>query len=335
MLPTVVITNWVHPEVIERLSPHATPRANDRREEAWTRERTLSTCAGAEALLAFMNDHVDEAFLEACPSLRMIGCALKGYDNFDVDACHRRGVTVSIVPDLLTNPTAELAVGLMIALGRHVITGNARMRAGTFRGWRPQLYGTGLDGSTVGLVGMGAVGQAIARRLQPFGCRLIHHDLRPLAEEESRGFETTAVDLETLAARSDYVVVAAPLTERTRHLIDGAFLAAMKQGGLLINVGRGSVVDEAAVADALTSGWLGGYAADVYEMEDWARPDRPGRVHPGLTTGPGHTVLTPHLGSAVDRIRLDITLRAADNIIQFLSGRRPMDALPEPRSSLA
>lgn len=322
MRPTVVVTNWVHREVLDYLSPYACVIANESR-DPWSRKRLIETCSGATALLAFMTDHVDDAFLEACPSLRMIGCALKGYDNFDVEACRRRGVTVSIVPDLLTDPTAELAVGLVIALGRNILSGDAFMRSGQFRGWRPRFYGTGLANSLVGIIGMGAVGQAIARRLRPFGCAVWYSDPRALSLEDERAMMVRRATTNDIATACDFVMVVAPLVDGAKHMIDADFLVRMKRGASLINVGRGSVVDEPAVAAALESGHLGGFAADVYEMEDWARPDRPLDVDPRLIADCDKTVLTPHLGSAVNDVRQRIALCAARNIVQFLSGERP------------
>ncbi|HCD84363.1 MAG TPA: hydroxyacid dehydrogenase, partial [Agrobacterium sp.] len=162
-----VVTNWVHPEILEVLKEVGPVVANTTR-QPWSREEIVSHAKDADAMVAFMTDHVDEAFLAACPDLKLISCALKGADNFDVDACRRMGVAVSIVPDLLTAPTAELAIGLTIALGRNILLGDRSIRSSGFDGWRPELYGTGLDGSTVGIVGMGAVGQAIAHRLKGF-----------------------------------------------------------------------------------------------------------------------------------------------------------------------
>ena len=143
----------------------------------------------------------------------MIACALKGFDNFDVDACTDAGVWVTIAPDLLTNPTAELAVGLAISLARRVRDGDAMMRAGTFKGWRPVLYGKGLDQSVVGIVGMGAVGRAIAARLAGFGCRILGFDPGRNTPEG-----VTAADLDVVLAASDYLILAVPLTPATFHL---------------------------------------------------------------------------------------------------------------------
>ncbi len=264
------------------------------------------------------------SFLAGCPRLKIVACALKGFDNFDVEACTAAGVWVTIVPDLLTAPTAELAVGLAIALGRHIRSGDAVVRSGAFDGWRPILYGSGLDGATVAIVGMGAVGRAIATRLAGFGCRMLGVD--PHAAMPS---DVAHADLAGALAAADYLFLAAPLTRTSLHLIDRDALARMQPHALLINVGRGSVVDERAVADALATDRLGGYAADVFELEDWARPDRPRAIEPRLLTHP-RTLFTPHLGSAVDQVRRDIALRAADSIAEALAGGRPRDAINDP-----
>jgi phosphonate dehydrogenase len=283
-------------------------------------------------LLAFMPDRVDAPFLKACPRLKVVACALKGFDNFDVEACTDAGVWVTIAPDLLTNPTAELAVGLAIALARRLREGDALMRAGTFNGWRPVCYGKGLDQSVVGIVGMGAVGRAIAARLAGFGCRILGVDP---GRDVPDG--VTAADLDVALTASDYLILAVPLTASTFHLIGREALKRLKPGALMINIGRGSVVDEAAVADALDAGALSGYAADVFEMEDWALDSRPRAIDARLLAHPA-TVFTPHLGSAVDRVRLEIAMQAADDIAAVLTGRRPRYAINEPsagRSSLA
>jgi phosphonate dehydrogenase len=234
-----------------------------------------------------MPDRVDAAFLSQCRRPRVIACALKGFDNFDVGACTAAGVWLAIVPDLLTEPTAELAVGLAIGLGRMIRNGDAIVRSGAFEGWRPILYGAGLDGSTVTIVGMGHVGRAIARRLSGFGCRILGVD--PQSDMPSG---VVGRDLNSALADSDFVILAAPLTPATHHLIGRDAIAQMKPRTLLINVGRGSVVDETAVADALESDALGGYAADVFEMEDWALPERPMAIDPRLREHP-RTLFTP------------------------------------------
>lgn len=320
----IVVSNWVHDDVLARLAALGEVEANHTR-MPWSRRELTERAASADALLAFMTDHVDADFLSACPQLKVIACALKGFDNFDVAACTAAGVWVTIVPDLLTNPTAELAVALALGLGRKLRDADALVRSGTFQGWRPILYGMGLDQSVVGIVGLGAVGRAIATRLSGFGCRLLGVDPR---EEPPPGIVPS--DLPSALADSDYLILAVPLAPDSVHLIGRDALKRVKSGALLVNVGRGSVVDEVAVADALENGTLGGYAADVFEMEDWARADRPARIEPRLLSHP-RTLFTPHLGSAVDRVRREIGLKAAADIVETLCGRAPRHAINQPR----
>lgn len=327
--PKVVITNWVHDDVRDYLSQHCTVVANGDRSRPFTRQHVIASAPDAAAMLAFMPDWVDESLLRALPNLRVIAGALKGYDNFDVDSCSRHGIWLTIVPDLLTEPTAELAIGLMIALGRNIPAGDRFIRDGAFAGWRPQFYGTGLAGSTVVIVGMGAVGQAIARRLTGFGATVLYVDDHALPAETEAALMVRRCGLEVAIGGGDYVVLALPLSADTARLFDAARIRTMKRGSMLINPGRGSLVDEDAVADALADGHLAGYAADVFEMEDWARPGRRTDIPRRLLDDPDRTCLTPHIGSAVDRVRRDIAMEAARNIVQVLQGERPDGAVNE------
>ncbi|MCW7539457.1 phosphonate dehydrogenase [Aquabacterium sp. A7-Y] len=330
MKPRLVITHRVHPEIIDLLSPHCELVVNDSA-DTWPADEVLRRAQSADALMAFMPDRIDAAFLARCPRLKIIGAALKGYDNFDVDACSARGVWLSFVPDLLTVPTAELAIGLCIGLMRRVGEAGAWVRSGRFAGWRPEFYGTGLANSTVGIVGMGAIGQALAQRLKGWDAQLLYTDRHPLpdAQEQALGVQHTTLD--HLLTEADLVLLALTLHPGTLHLLNATRLQRMKPGAFLVNPCRGSVVDEAAVLDALRSGRLAGYAADVFEMEDWARPDRPRRIDPELLAHP-RSLLTPHIGSAVGTVRLAIERRAAHNILQALRGEVPQDALNRPRA---
>ena len=271
--PKVVLTHWVHPETIELLRQKTEVIVNSGK-ETFSREELLERMKDADAMMAFMPDCVDEAFLQACPKLKVIGAALKGYDNFDVAACTRHKVWLTIAPDLLTVPTAELAVGLMLAITRNMLEGDRHVRSGQFAGWRPELYGTGLYGRTVGIVGMGRVGRAVAERLKGFGMNLLYTDQVTLSVDEEKRLGLRRTDFHTLLECSDMVIPLLPLTADTCHLFDGKVLSEMKRGAYLVNVCRGSVVDEMAVVDALEGGRLAGYAADVFEMEDWIRADR-------------------------------------------------------------
>lgn len=315
----ILVTNWVHADARRLLSQFGEVEANLDR-TPWSPSEIAQRAKDASAMVAFMTDSVNDAFLAGCPNLKVIACALKGADNFDLDACRRRGVSVSIVPDLLTAPTAELTVGLMIMLGRNLLLGDRAIRSQGFSGWRPTLYGTGLDGSAVGIIGMGAVGQAIARRVAAFRSRISYFDEHRLRPSEEDALGIVYRDMKTIIAESDYLVLAAPLTNESFHMIGAEQLASMKSGALLINPARGSLVSESAVADALESGHLGGYAADVHECEDWAIPGRPDGIDERLILHP-RTVLTPHLGSGVDRIRQEISMAAVSDIGRFFSGQ--------------
>lgn len=330
MKPRVVITHRIHPEIIELLTPHCELVLNQSG-DTLPAEEILRRSRDADAIMVFMPDRLDADFVRACPRLKVVGAALKGFDNLDVDACTAHGVWLSFVPDLLTVPTAELAIGLTIGLMRNLRAGDAYVRSGEFRGWRPMLYGSGIAGSTVGIVGMGAIGQALVRRVQSWGATLLYSDLHRLAVDEERRLRLDWRPLLELLRVSDVVVLAIALTPETIHTIDAERLAQMKQGAFLINPCRGSVVDESAVLAALQRGELGGYGADVFEMEDWARADRPRRIDPDLLAHP-NTLFTPHLGSAVRDVRLAIERRAAENILQGLAGERPRDAVNEPAS---
>jgi phosphonate dehydrogenase len=276
--------------------------------------------------MAFMPDRIDAEFLAACPHLEIVAAALKGYDNFDAAACGAAGVWLTVVPDLLTIPTAELTIGLLIGLTRRIRAADTWVRSGSFNGWRPEFYGLGVAGSTVGIVGMGAIGRAVAERLGGWGCSILYTDRAPIARSDEARLGLGWSNLESLLGEADIVVLALPLTAETLHTVNSARLTTMKPGSCLINPCRGSVVDEAAVLAALQSGRLAGYAADVFELEDWAREDRPRQIAPALLAHP-NTLFTAHIGSAVQKVRLAIERRAAESIRQVLKGDRPDDAI--------
>jgi phosphonate dehydrogenase len=322
----VVITHWVHPEVIRLLEQSCEVIANTTR-ETLPSDEVLRWAQNADGIMVFMPDSIDDDFLAACPNLRIVAAALKGYDNFDVESCTRRGIWFTIVPDLLTVPTAELAVGLLIGLTRKMLDGDRFVRTGEFRGWRPKLYGTGLAGRCLGIVGMGIVGKAVAKRLAGFDMTLLYADPLSLPSQDEEAMRLSHVPLDVLLKLSDFVLLAVPLTPDTQCLIDERALATMKPGSFLINVCRGSVVDEQAVDSALKSGYLAGYAADVFAFEDWVRQDRPQAIPQQLLEMKERTFFTPHLGSAVDDVRREIALQAARNILQAFAGTTPQGAI--------
>lgn len=327
--PRVLVTQPVHAEVRTFLETFSDPWIHPGVEPMTLREKKRRA-SEVEGLMVFMSDRIDADFLDACPRLRIVSAALKGHDNFDVAACRERGIWFTIVPDLLTEPTADLAIGLALGLARRIPEGDAHVRGGGFAGWRPRFYGSGFSGKTFGLVGLGAVGRALARRLAGFGCRVLYCDKRRASEEEERALGVAAVSLEGLLAESDFVVPLVHLTSETFHLLVRERLRAMKPGALLVNVARGSIVDEKAVAEALECGALGGYAADVFEREDHSRPiDPPPEIPRALLDHP-RTLFTPHLGSAVGEVRLAIEGAAARQLEAGLRGERPEHAVGDP-----
>lgn len=323
---TVVSTHRIHDSVKMLLSRECEVIANET-QDSWPSEGLSKRAGIANGLLVFPPDRIDESFLAKCPKLKIVAGALKGNDNIDVEACSRRGVWVTVAPDLLSPPTAELALALSLALLRNVPAGERLVRSGNFHGWRPLLYGSTLMGKTAGIIGMGKIGQAFARLLAGFNARIIYYDPVHMSPVQEAFFGIVRSTLDQVLSESDLLVLILPLTAASLHLINDETLRKMKKDAYLVNVGRGSVVDEAAVARALAQGQLSGYAADVFEMEDQSRSDRLPAIHPALLANLERTVFTPHLGSAVDQVRLEIEMSAAENILQVLRGERPRDAV--------
>jgi phosphonate dehydrogenase len=322
----VVVTHWVHGEVLDRLAEFCRPVAPNREQAVFPRDEVLARATEAEGLVVCMADRVDAELLRACRRLRVVSGVFKGHNTIDVAECARRGVCVTVLPELLTAPTAELAVALLLALRRRIVAGDAWVRGGRHTGWRPSFYGDGLAGATVGVIGMGLVGRAVARRVAAFDARVGYTDPRPLPADIERTLGVHRLALPELLATSDVVLPLVPLTDATRHLLDADALGRMRPGASVVNVGRGSLVDEYAIAEALESGRLGGYAADVFAFEDGLDPGAP-RGIPQALLGHPRTVFTPHLGSAVDDVRRAMGLAAAGQVRQALAGERPDGAV--------
>jgi phosphonate dehydrogenase len=328
MQPRIVVTHRIHAEVASMLAAHGSLVVNES-VEPWRQDELLEHARQARALMVFMADSLDEEFLNVCRDMVIVAGALKGADNFDVAACERLGIWFTVVPDLLSEPTAELALALLLGIARNVSAGDQLIRGGAYPGWRPILYGTGLSGTVVGLIGFGAVGRALAQKLRAFSCDVLvfdpKTDVRTAAE-----YAVQIATLEQILSSSDFVVLLVPLTPETFHLINASALRRMKRGSYVVNVSRGSVVDEEAIADGLESGLLSGYAADTFEMEDWARADRPRQINSRLLRLTSRTLLTPHLGSAVATARLEIERAAAKSILEAFRNERPTGAINAP-----
>jgi glyoxylate reductase len=271
--------------------------------------------ADAEALLCLLTDRIDADLLESAPRLRVIANAVVGYEHVDVAACRARGITVTNTPDVLTDATADLTLALLLATLRGLPSSEASLRRGEFHGWGFWDYlGADPGGRTLGIYGMGRIGQAVARRAAPFGMRVVYHSRRRLSAEDEAALGAEWVDFDGLIARSDVLSLHAPLTPQTRHVISAEVLRRMRPGAFLINTARGALVDEAALVDALRDGRLAGAGLDVYEREP--------ALAPGLLDLP-NVVLLPHVGSATRETRTRMAMLAARNAHAVLTGNPP------------
>lgn len=286
-----------------------------------SRERLLADVRGASALITLLTERVDEELLDAAGSgLRIVANCAVGYDNVDVGAARARGVAVTNTPGVLDEATADVAFGLVLATSRRLVEADRFVRGGADWIWGPRLF-VGLDlsaGATLGIVGLGRIGLAVARRAAAFGMRILATGSRATGEE-ARRYGVEAVDLPRLLAESDVVTLHCPLTPETRHLIGAQQLAAMKPTALLINTARGPIVDEAALVDALRDGTIAGAGLDVYEDEP--------RVHPGLIEL-DDVVLLPHIASAGEATRDAMGRLAVENVRAVLAGEPPLTPVP-------
>ncbi|HEY2030780.1 MAG TPA: D-glycerate dehydrogenase [Myxococcales bacterium] len=263
----------------------------------------------ADALLPTLADRVDDELLRAAPRLRIVANHAVGYDNVDVAACTARRVWVTNTPGVLTDSTADLTWALILAVARRLREGEQLLRSGKFAGWAPtMLLGMELRGAVLGLVGQGRIAQAVAKRAEGFGMRVLFNS------------RSSGVPLRELLRQSDVVSLHCPLSHETRHLIGAGELSLMKPGAILINAARGPIVDEAALVRALEAGQLGGAGLDVFEEEP--------KVHPGLV-GRDDVVILPHLGSATVETRRAMARIALEQVLRVFAGQRPATAVNE------
>jgi len=294
----------------------------------WPEDRTiprdvlLERAADADALYTMLTDQIDEELLDAAPRLRVVSNMAVGVDNIDRQACAARGVRVGHTPEVLTDATADMAWALLLAVARRIPEGVEYVRAGRWRRWEPELlWGRDLAGTRLGVVGLGRIGTAVARRAAGFSMEVVYvaRHPKPAAEEE---LGVHRVDLEELLETSDHVVLCAALTPETRHLIDAGALARMRPTAILVNVGRGALVDTGALVEALAERRIFGAGLDVTDPEPLPTD------HPLLRLP--NCVVVPHLGSSTERTRRAMAALAAENVLAALAGR-PMPAeLPPP-----
>lgn len=272
--------------------------------------------ANADAVVTVLTDTVDEAFLDAAPNVKIVANVAVGYNNIDVNACTRREITVTNTPGVLTDATADLAMGLLLMVTRRLGEGERLIRSATPWKWGMfMMLGSGLQGRQLGIIGMGGIGRALALRARAFGMSIVYHNRSAVAPDIEAALDARLCDLDELLATSDVVSLNCPYSEATHHLIGAEAMRTMRDDAVLVNTARGPIVDEAALVEALSTGVIGAAALDVFEHEP--------EVHPGLL-GLDNVVLVPHLGSATVETRTAMATLAARNVVGFYEGAGPL-----------
>jgi len=286
-------------------------------EEALSRTELMTRLKGKQGLICQITDTIDDEVLAAAPGLQVVANIAVGYNNIDVAAARRRNVVVTNTPDVLTETTADFAWALLMAAARRVVEADAYARSGQWKRWQwDLLWGLDVHGKTLGVLGFGRIGRAVARRASGFNMRVLYHDSVRADSAVEQELRATYVSKDTLLAESDFLTLHTLLTAESRHLIDEAALRRMKRSAILVNAARGPIVDEAALVRALTERWIAGAGLDVFEEEP--------KIHPGLAALKEHVVLAPHLASASFDTRIAMATLAVKNCLAVLDGKPPL-----------
>ena len=314
MKPRVLVTRHVYPAAIAILQEHCIVDYVDSY-DVLDEARLLKKLQHAHGVVCQLTDPMNAGVIAAAPHLRVIAQVAVGVDNIDLPAATARKIVVTNTPGVLTEATADLTWALLLATARGLPAAERFLRAGEWQRWNVDLLcGSDVHGRTLGLVGFGGIGQAVARRARGFSMRLLYTSRHKAPSEVEQELQAKQVPLDLLLQQSDFVSLHVPLSTETRHLIGVEQLCRMKRSAFLINTSRGPVVDEAALVAALEEGLLAGAGLDVYENEP--------QVHPGLLELP-NVVLLPHVGSAVTSVRTLMCTLAARNCVAVLTGERP------------
>ena len=280
-----------------------------------TKEEIIEGVKGKDALLCLLTDDIDEEIMDANPNLKVISNYAVGFNNIKVEEATKRGLPVTNTPGVLTETTADMAWALLMAVGRRIVESDKFTRAGKFKGWGPMLLlGYDIYGKTLGLVGLGRIGEAMVKRAHGFDMKVLYYDANRRSPEDEKELGIEYRELDQLLAESDYVSLHVPLLPSTHHLIGERELGLMKKTGILINTARGPVVDEKALVKALQDGEIAGAGLDVYENEP--------ALEPGLIDL-DNVVLAPHTASATRETRTKIATMAAENLLAALEGKIP------------
>jgi gluconate 2-dehydrogenase len=317
--PKILVARAVFPEVIARLKEHFVVESNQR-DDSWTQEQFIQKLQGKQGAFTTGGDRIDAVVLAACPDLKICANMAVGYNNFDVEAMTKAGVIATNAPDVLTETTADFGFALLMATARRMAESEHYLRAGKWSKWSFDMFaGSDIHGSTLGILGMGRIGQGVARRgAHGFGMTVIYHNRSRLSAELEADCKATYVGKEELLKTADHVMLVLPYSAATHHTIGAAELSLMKPTATLVNIARGGIVDDAALASALAARRIAAAGLDVFEGEP--------KVHPDLLTIP-NVVLTPHIASATIPTRLAMANLAADNLIAVLTGKKALTPL--------
>ena len=315
----VLIARAVFPQVLERLAQSLEVESNQD-DVLWTKAQLIERLRGKHGVFTTGGERIDEALLLACPDLRICANMAVGYNNFDLPAMTARGVLGANAPDVLTETTADFGFALLMAAARRVTESEHFLRAGKWDRWRYDMFaGAEVHGSTLGILGMGRIGQGIAKRgAHGFGMKVIYHNRSRLDPSLEAACAARYVSKEELLKSADHLVLVLPYSPASHHAIGAPELALMKPSAILVNLARGGIVDDTALAQALRERRIAGAGLDVFEGEP--------KVHPDLLTLP-NVALTPHIASATVPTRLAMSNLAADNLIDFFAGRGAKTAL--------
>jgi glyoxylate reductase len=311
-MPEIYLTRRIPQAAIDRLEEVFTVRLNQQ-DRSVTRQELLGAVTQCDALLCLLTDTIDRAVIDAAPRLKCISNYAVGYNNIDVEYAGSKGIVVCNTPGVLTESTADLTFALILSCARRIVESEAYTRSGCFKGWEPLLMlGQDVHHKTLGLIGLGRIGKAVARRAGGFDMRVLYYD--PLATPDSAADNCKQTTLDHLLSEADFISIHVPLTPETRHMIGARELSLMKPTAVLINTSRGPVVDEAALADSLKLGKITAAGLDVYENEP--------EVHPELLKL-SNVILLPHIGSASIATRNAMGMLAAENAIAVVAGKEP------------
>ena len=284
-----------------------------------SKEEIIQKAKDAVALVTLLSDKIDAELIKSLPKLKVIANYAVGYNNIDVEDARKRGVRVTNTPDVLTDATADLTLALILATSRRIVEGDRLVREHRFAGWKPDLLtGPSLKEKNLGIIGLGRIGRAVAKRAQAFGMKVIYHNRKPLLTEEEEKLGVKYRSLEELLKESDFVSIHVPLTRETHHLLNEKRLSMMKPGAILVNTARGSIVDEAALIEALKNGRLAAAGLDVYEEEP---------IVPQSLIDMDNVVLLPHVGSATKEARTEMAIMVGRNVAAVLEGKEPPNAV--------